>query len=173
MTKRTVIERNRRGNKMPNLMPGVPGTKEAYGISLIRGDASIRIPPAAFERYDLINGSLAVLATTHRGEGGFALLNKERAKDTIFEKFINRMHEIDTVYRFNDKAYALIVINNGKICLTSELMQAFHLGKGDRLMVVKSTTVAMSFTPIAIWKEKFARRGMFEAIENMGKLDEF
>ena len=158
---------------MPSLMPGTPGTKEAYGISVIREDLSIKIPPSAFERYDLINGGLVVLATTHRGEGGFALLNKERAAATVFERYINQMHEIETVYWFNDKAYALIVINNGKICLTSELLQAFHLGEGDRLMVVKSTTVAMSYTPIAIWKEKFAKRGMFEALENMSKLDEF
>jgi hypothetical protein len=121
----------------------------------------------------LINGGLVVLTTTHRGEGGFALLNKERAEATVFERYINQMHEIDAVYRFNDKVYALTVINNGKICLTFELVQAFHLGESDRLVVVKSTTVAMSYTPIAIWKEKFARRGMFQAIENMGKLTEF
>jgi hypothetical protein len=28
---------------MPSLMPGMPGTKEAYGISVIRGDF-IKIP---------------------------------------------------------------------------------------------------------------------------------
>ncbi len=158
---------------MPSLMPGMPGTKEAYGISIIREDSSVEIPPRAFERYDLINGGLVVLTTTHRGEGGFGLLNKERAEATVFERYINRMHEVDIVYWFNDRACALTAINNGKICLTFELMQAFHLKKGDRLMVVKSTTVAMSYTPIEIWKEKFARRGMFEAIENMSKLDEF
>ena len=158
---------------MPSLTPGTPGTKEAYGISVIREDESIKIPPKAFERYELTNGSLVVLITTHRGEAGLALLNKGRAEATVFEKYISRMHEIDTVYWFNDKAYALTVIKNGTIRLTPELMQAFHLVVGDRLMVVKSTTVAMSYTPIAIWKEKFAQRGMFEAIENMSKLDEF
>ncbi len=172
-TEWAVIEGNRRGSKMPSLMPGTPGTKEAYGISVIRRDLSIKIPPRAFERYDLINGGLVVLTTTHRDEGGFALLNKERAEATVFEKYINQMHEIDTVYWFNDKAYALTVVKNGTIRLTLELMQAFHLGESDRLLVVKSTTVAMSYTPIAIWKEKFAKRGMFEAIENMSKLDEF
>ena len=158
---------------MPSLMPGTPGTKEAYAISIIREDLSIKIPPRAFERYDLTNDSLVVLVTTHRGESGFALLNKERAEATIFKKYIDQMDETDEVYRFNDKAYALTAISEGKICLTSELMQAFLLEKGDRLMVVKSTTVAMSYTPIAIWKKKFAMREMFEAIENMSKLDVF
>ncbi len=158
---------------MPSLMPGTPGTKEVYGISVIRKDSSIKIPPAAFERYGLIDGGLVVLATTHRGEAGLALLNKERAEATVFEKYINQIHQADTVYRFNDKAYALTVVTEGKIRLTPDLMQAFHLEKGDRLMVVKSTTVAMSYTPVAIWKAKFAKRGLFEAIENISKLDEF
>ena len=40
-------------------------------------------------------------------------------------------------------------------------------------MSVKSTTVALSFTPADIWKAKFAKRGLAEAVANMDKLDEF
>ena len=41
---------------MPSLSPGTPGTKEAYGISIIRDDISITIPPKAFKHYGLAEG---------------------------------------------------------------------------------------------------------------------
>ncbi|ODS35634.1 MAG: hypothetical protein A7316_00725 [Candidatus Altiarchaeales archaeon WOR_SM1_86-2] len=158
---------------MPSLMPGMPGTKEVYGISVIREYLRIKIPPKAFERYGLTNGGLVVLTTTHKGEGGFALLNKKRTEAAVFERYISQMSEIDTVYWFNDKAYVLTQVSGGELCLTPEILEAFHLRENDNLMVVKSTTVAMSYTPIEIWKEKFTKRGLYEAIENMSKLEEF
>jgi hypothetical protein len=59
------------------------------------------------------------------------------------------------------------------VFLTEELLTVFNLKKGDRLMVVKSTTVTMSYTPIEIWKYKFEQRGLYEAVENMKKLEVF
>ena len=51
--------------------------------------------------------------------------------------------------------------------------ERIDLKKGDSLMAVKSTTIAISFTPVDIWKEKFESRGLFEAIENIKKLYEY
>lgn len=158
---------------MPSLMPGLPGTKEAYGVSVIREDLSITIPPQALERYGVINSELVLLTTTHRGEGGLAMMRKAKAEATVFGKYVNRIEETKTIYWFNDKAYALTTVVDGKVGLTPEMLKAFHLKQEDRLMVVKSTTVAMSYTPVEIWKEKFAQRGLEEAIENMSKLEEF
>ncbi len=158
---------------MPSLMPGMPGTKEAYGISIIRENYTITIPPKAFERYELEHDTSVLLTTTHRGEGGFALLKKEKAETTVFSKHINQIDETEAVYRFQEKAYVVTNLQNGKITLTPETLRAFHLAVGARLMVVKSTTVAMSYTPIEIWKAKFAQRGLDKAIENMEMLEEF
>ncbi len=58
---------------MPSLSPGMPGTKEAYGISLIRDDLSIVIPPKAFEHYGLTDGDIVLLSTTHIDEGWLKL----------------------------------------------------------------------------------------------------
>lgn len=158
---------------MPSLMPGTPGAKEVYGISIVREDLSFNIPPKAFTRYELKKGDLALLVTTHRGEGGVALLNKARAEAAVFKKFLSQMDTPDTVYWFQNKAYALTTVGDGRIYLTPTMLDAFHLKTGDRLMVVKSTTVAMSFTPVEIWKEKFFRHGLHEAIENISKLEVF
>ena len=158
---------------MPSLMPGMPGTKEAYGISIISPNGFIRIPPKAFARYALRAGEFAVATTTHRGEGGFALLNKSRAEATVFGKYIRQLEMPDVVHWFQKKAYALIRAGDGMIGLAPELLESFHLQPGDRLLVVKSTTVAMSFTPVDIWKDKFSRRGLTEAVGNMDKLQIF
>ena len=158
---------------MPSLEPGKPGTKEAYGISVVVPDGSIRIPPKAFARYELNERDFVVATTTHRGEAGFALLNKPRAEATVFRKYICQIKKPDVAYWFQGKAYALTRVSRGTIRLVPELLEAFHLKTDDRLMSVKSTTVALSFTPVEIWKAKFSKRDMTEAVANMDKLDVF
>lgn len=158
---------------MPSLSPGTPGTKEAYGISVIRDDLSVTIPPKAFEHYSLSDNDQVLLATTHIGEGGVALLIKEKAYASVFRNVIDMIRECDTIIIRNKRAYALTHVRNGKFFLTNSLMDAFRLKKGDRLIVIKSTTVAMSYTPVEIWKRKFVQRGLFETVENMKKLEEF
>ena len=158
---------------MPSLSPGMPGTKEAYGISVVAPDGTVRIPPKAFAHYRFRAGKLAVAATTHRGEPGFALLNKARAEATVFSKYISQLNASGEIRRFQDKAYALVCVGDGAIRLAPELLAAFHLKPGDRLMSVKSTTVALSFTPAEIWQDKLRRRGLFIAAANIDRLDVF
>ncbi|HOX84773.1 MAG TPA: hypothetical protein PKW76_07445 [bacterium] len=156
---------------MPSLMPGKAGTKEAYAIAVIGKDLRIAVPPGAMLHYRLQPDAAVLLMTTHRGEGGFALLPQARAAATVFAKYIDRIAAPEVVHRFQDKAYALTKLQGGRICLTGAMLQAFHLGVGARLLVVKSTTVALSYTPVEIWRAKFAQRGLHEAIENMAKLE--
>lgn len=158
---------------MPSLEPGRPGAKEVYEISLLAPGGTVPIPPKAFGHFALHAGDLAVAVTTHRGEGGFALLNKPRAEVTVFRKYVARLRQPDDVRWFQRKAYALVRLGNGRLRLASALRKAFHLKVGDRLMAVKSTTVALSLTPVEIWKAKFRRRGMHEAIANLDKLAVF
>ncbi len=156
---------------MPSLHPGLPGTKEAYGLSLIRAGGWVTLPPKAIAHYGLVDGDRVLLITTHRGEGGFALSREHTAAQSVFARFMAQLSAVDRVAWFKDKAYALTGFSAGKICLTSELLDAYHVTVGQRLMIVKSTTVAMSCTPVEIWEQKFAQRGLTVAVENMQKLD--
>lgn len=158
---------------MPSLMPGMPGTKETYGISIIKDNFSITIPPKAFERYGISNNDLVLLSTTHIGEGGLSILIKEKAYKTVFKRIIDKIENLNSIILEKNKAYTLTKIKEGKIFLNNDLLKAFNLKTGDKLMVVKSTTIAMSYTPIEIWKKKFEERGLFEAVENMKTLKEF
>jgi len=158
---------------MPSLMPGMPGTKEAYGICVVGPDGLVRIPPKAFAHYGFRAAELAVAVTTHRGEPGFALLNKARAEASVFRKYIEQLDRPDAVHGFNDKAYALLLVGRETIRLAPALLEAFHLHAGDRLLAVKSTTIALSFTPADIWKAKFRRRGLEQAVANMDRLEVF
>ncbi|NLG35559.1 MAG: hypothetical protein GX548_09425 [Lentisphaerae bacterium] len=158
---------------MPSLMPGTPGTKEAYGLSVVGNDGTVRIPPRAFAHYDFRADALAVAVTTHRGEAGFALLNKSRADASVFRKFVDRLDAPDAVHWFSHRAYALLLVGSGSVRLAPDLLDAFHLRPGDRLMSVKSTTVALSFTPVENWRAKFARRGLHAAAAAIDRLEVF
>ncbi len=158
---------------MPSLMPGMPGTKEAYGISTITQDSLVTIPPKAFEHYAYTPHTPVLLTTTHRGEGGFALIQHTKAETTVFAKFVHQIRERQVVQWFNEKAYVLTDANDGVVRLLPDMLEAFHLALGEQLLVIKCTTVAMSYTPLDIWKAKFAKRGLSEAISNMDTLERF
>jgi hypothetical protein len=158
---------------MPSLIPGMPGTKEAFGISLINDDGSINIPPKAYKHYGLANNTIVLLTSTHVGEGGLSILHKEKAFNSVFKTTIDKIETTNKPIWKKDRAYALTKLIDTKVILTTQLLDTFNLKIGDKLMVVKSTTIAISFTPIEIWKKRFEDRGLFEAIENMEKLIQY
>lgn len=156
---------------MPSLHPGLAGAKEVYGLSLIREGGRVILPPKAVAHYGLVEGDTVLLITTHRGEGGFAVSRQQTAACSVFARFTAQLAVPNTVYWFDTKAYALTGFTAGGVRLTPELLDAYHVQVGQRLMIVKSTTVAMSCTPVEIWERKFAQRGMLIEIENVQKLD--
>ncbi len=156
---------------MPSLHPGMPGTKEAYGLSLIREEGWVALPPKAIAHYGLVDGDRVLLITTHRGEGGFAVSREQRAVRSVFAPFMAQLTTLDTVAWFNDKAYTLTGFADGKIRLMPEMLEAYHVTVEQRLIIIKSTTVVMSCTPVEIWERKFTQRGLTVAVENMKKLD--
>ncbi|MBN1407627.1 MAG: hypothetical protein JW956_07560 [Calditrichaceae bacterium] len=158
---------------MPSLSPGTAGAKEVYGISVIRDDLSITIPPKAFTRYELTPDSFVLLITGRRGEPGFGLQNKKHSEKSVFAKHINQMDALNKIYLFQKKAWVLTRLKDSKLFLSDAMMKAFHLEIGIKLMVVKSTTITMSYSPIEMWKSKLAQHGFYEAIKNIDSLEEF
>lgn len=156
---------------MPSLSPGTPGAKEAYGISVIRDDYSICIPPLALKRYNIVNNDIVLLTSTRKGEGGLAILNYEKARQSVFNDIIGKIKDINLLVYERSRPYSLTTVLNQRIFLNQELIDAFNLEIGDKLLVIKSTTVAMSFSPVEIWKEKFKKRGFLDAIRNLDKLE--
>jgi len=158
---------------MPSLQPGTPSAKEAYGISRIREDLKFTIPPEAVERYGIMGNDAVVLVTGRRGEGGFGLIKKDTAMKSVFSRYVEQIQGIDQVNWFNRKAYTMIRVVDGRVQLTRDMLQAYCLEPGSRLLVVKSTTITMSFTPVEIWARKLAKHGFNEAIKNIENLEEF
>ena len=158
---------------MPSLMPGVPGAKEAYGVSVVRDDLTVAIPPRALERYGIADGDLVVLATAHRGESGFSLVNRKTAEATVLGRLTGQVSEANAVQWIRGRACALTTLDGGRIALTPEMAEAFQVKKGDRLLIIKGARVAMGCTPVEVWKQKLARKGFHQAIQNMEKLEEF
>lgn len=158
---------------MPSLSPGTSGAKEAYGISILREDLMIQIPPKALKRYNLADNDPVLLTSTRPGERGFANLNLEKAGKSIFKKVIDEIVGHDMVYWKNSRPYAITKVVNERISFNKELIDAFDLQPGERYLIIKSTTLAMSYTPVAIWKVKFEKIGFYESIKNMDSLEVF
>jgi hypothetical protein len=154
-------------------MPGMPGTKEAFGISKIKDDLTLRVPPKAISHYKISEQDFVILTTGHIGESGFGMIKKETALKSAFKKFAQEIKNCEEILYFSDRAYSMLKIDNGLTLLTKDVLKAFYLNPGDRLLVVKSTTVTMSFTPVEIWEKKFKKHGFYEAIENTKNLEEF
>lgn len=158
---------------MPNLMPGKPGTKEAFGISILNDNLTLRIPLKALAHYDILNTDHIILVTGHRGKSGFGLIKKTTGLKSVFGKFIKQLEFIEKLYSFNNRTYVLLKIINGTITLNENILEAYYIKIGERLLVVKSTTTTMSFTPVEIWIANFKKHGFYEAIQNLNKLEVF
>ena len=158
---------------MPSLMPGMPGTKEAFAISRIRDDLTLRVPPKAITHYKVCEHDYVILTTGHVGESGFGMIKKETALKSVFKKFVEQITSLEEILWFNYRAFVMLKIDNGVTRLTEDILKVFYLRIGDRLMVGKSTTVTMSFVPVEIWERNFKKHGFYEAIENMKKLEEY
>jgi hypothetical protein len=156
---------------MPSLSPGKPGAKEAYAICVLSEDNTIRIPPKAFSRYNLRDNELVLLTSTRKGECGFAIMNIDKAKESVFNKILEKINAIDTPVRINSRHYAVTMTKNGSITFNHDLLEAFELKTGERFIVIKSTSVAMSFNPVDIFTAKLRIHGFTEAISNIDKLE--
>jgi len=158
---------------MPNLMPGTPGTKEAFAISKIKNDLTLRVPPKAISHYKISEQDHVILTTGHVGKSGFGMIKKDTALKSVFNKFVKEINNCKEILMPGDRAYVMLEIHNGVTHLNDDVLKAFCLSVGNRLIVVKSTTVTMSFTPVEIWENKLKKHGFYEAIENMKKLEEY
>lgn len=158
---------------MPNLMPGKPGTKEAFGISKVHDDYTIVIPPKAIQHYQISDSDYILLITGQRGKAGLGMIRIKTGLNSIFKKYIEKVKQVEKVYWMDDRAFVMLKIKKGSVKTNLDILKAFLIDIGDCLLVVKSTTVTMSFTPVETWKEIFKKHGFMEAIENMKKLEIF
>jgi len=156
---------------MPSLSPGTAGAKEAFGISIIRENYTIKIPPNALAHYNISDHDRVLLTTGHTGGSGFGLIKKDTVERSVFKKSADQLVDIGDLRWFGKRAYVLLDITDGVIRLNDEILKAFYLKIGDKLVAVKSTTVTMSCTPTDVWISVFKRHGFSEAIENLEKLE--
>jgi len=156
---------------MPSLSPGTAGAKEAFGISIIRENYTIKIPPNALAHYNISDHDRVLLTTGHTGGSGFGLIKKDTVERSVFKKSADQLVDIGNLRWFGKRAYILLDIADGVIRLNDEILKAFYLKTGDKLVAVKSTTVTMSLTPVDVWQKIFEKHGFTEAIKNMEKLE--
>ena len=83
---------------MPNLMPGKPGTKEAFGISKVHDDYTIVIPPEAIHHYRINDLDYILLITGHRGKSGLGMIRKKIGLNLVFKKYIEKVERVGNVY---------------------------------------------------------------------------
>ena len=158
---------------MPSLMPGIPGAKEAYGISIIQENCKIKIPPKACKRYGIHKNDLALLITGRKQESGFGLIKKKTAVNTVFKKYLEQLYNPNDIFINNGQSFALVKIIDYYIEMTPEILKAFYLNTSNKLISIKSTTVTIGFNLLEVWIDKMKKHGFNEAIKNTSKLEIF
>ncbi len=156
---------------MASLSPGTAGAKEAFAISVIRDDYALQIPPKAMAHYGISDQDQVLLTTGHVEGSGFGLIKKATVERSVFKKCADQLNAIGDLRWFGKRAYVLLDITDGVIRLNAEILKAFLLKIGDKLVAVKSTTVTMSLTPVEVWQKVFEKHGFTEAIKNLEKLE--
>jgi hypothetical protein len=134
---------------MPQL---VKGGKHTFGWSKVGSDGRIAIPPDAFAEYKFIEGEKAFLLSGSKTSGGFGLTTSRLlGKSPIFEMILTqpelsgfKIPEGQAV-QIRSRIFCWVVIQDQCIFVPAETLQHYGIEKGDRLLVVRGSGLALGF----------------------------
>ena len=134
---------------MPQL---VKGGKNAFGWSEVSENGTIVIPPDAFSEYHFTDGEKLILISGSKTSGGFGLSKLEVIQKS--ELFTNlRSYPELTEYRINEgetvkiktKIYCWVSVQNRNIKIPLKTLQLYGIQKGDSLLTVRGSNLALGF----------------------------
>ena len=134
---------------MPRL---VKGGKYVYGWSRIGDDGSITIPPEALVEYGLLEGESVIVMPGSRRSGGFGLARAEKLEQSPVGAFLNECPELASfdlpegeVAEIDGRHYCWVAVRDGSVRLPPEMLSAYGIGAGGRLLVGRGSHMAISF----------------------------
>ncbi|MFX0042668.1 MAG: hypothetical protein ACFE8L_07135 [Candidatus Hodarchaeota archaeon] len=131
----------------------VKGGKYLFGWSKLGNDGRIKIPPEAFEEYNLKQEKNCILFSGSKISGGFGLSSVHILKNSIMNEVLKKNplltnYEIPegTIIEFNNKKYCWIAIHDDNyIYLPQETLKAFEIENSILLLSGRGSHLAIGF----------------------------
>ncbi|MFW9939488.1 MAG: hypothetical protein ACFFFT_00510 [Candidatus Thorarchaeota archaeon] len=135
---------------MPQL---VKGGKYIFGWSKVGKEGKIRIPPEAYEEYNLKKDIYAILFSGSKTSGGFGLSSVRILKNSVMKDVLEQNNKLakykiaeGEVVQFKNRKYAWVEIReDGIIYLPKNTLEAFKINYNDLLLSGRGSYLAIGF----------------------------
>ncbi|MFX1571838.1 MAG: hypothetical protein ACFFB0_03740 [Promethearchaeota archaeon] len=131
----------------------VKGGKYLFGWSKVGHQGKVKIPPKAYEEYNLKQDKCAILFSGSKTSGGFGLSSVRILKNSIMKELIDKNTSLakykipeGEIIESNNKKYCWVTILKDKsIFLPERTLKAFEINKNDTLLSGRGSHLAIGF----------------------------
>ncbi len=135
----------------------VKGGKYVFGWSLVHTSGRIIIPQEAYNEYNFTGVARLVLISGSSTSGGFGLITVKELKNTPFKEILETLGYSKKDNNFNTPELKLVKIRKNRyfcwvrldkknyFILSPEVLDAYGVRVGDKLLVVRGSGHALSF----------------------------
>jgi len=131
----------------------VKGGKYIFGWSRVGDKGEIRIPPEAFQEYDLKNYENLILIPGSKRSGGFGLSSIEKFKKFPIGAVLEKNPQLATfqvpegnALQIDQKTFCWVKQDNsGTIIVPLVTLKKYGISNGDFLLVVRGSHLAVGF----------------------------
>lgn len=135
---------------MPQL---VKGGKYIFGWPKVGKEGKIRIPPEAYEEYNLKEDKCVILFSGSKTSGGFGLSSIRILKNSIMKEVLEKNTKLaqfkipeGDVIKFKNKKYAWVQISEeGNIFIPEGTLEEFKIKYNDLLLSGRGSHLAIGF----------------------------
>ncbi len=128
------------------------GGKYVFGWSQISENGAVVIPAEAVDEYGLKTGTEVILISGSKSSGGFVMAIKSLLKKSQMGSILTMNPELDgkqsaegQIVKIGDRKYCLSKVgDNNTIVLNAQILEAFGIGAGDRLLSVRGSYIGVS-----------------------------
>ncbi|XHH10214.1 MAG: hypothetical protein ACFCUE_06170 [Candidatus Bathyarchaeia archaeon] len=133
-------------------MPQIgPGGKFVFGWSQIRDDLTIKIPDVAVDEYQIAIEGKVILMPGSKKTGGFGvsrreLLNNSKLKCILDDNPMLNSYTVEEgkLVKYKNRLYCwLKIFENGSFKVNDEILKAFSIKKGCRLLAIRGSNLAV------------------------------
>jgi hypothetical protein len=122
------------------------GGKYTYAWVTISDTGSIAVPSETVKDYGFELDELVVLLSGSKSSGGFSVVPERNLIDSPLNPLKeNEDMQEDKVQVLRDRPFAVSRFKGDGVYLTMEVLEAFGLEKGDRLLVIRDSRMGPSF----------------------------
>ena len=134
---------------MPQL---VKGGKNTYGWSKVNESGRIAIPPDAYEEYNFKTEKYAYLLSGSKKSGGFGLTTLNALRNSFFSdilidhpELLNPELKFRKHIKHRSRIFCIVPFEKMSITLPLDVLDLYGITKGNRLLTVRGSCIALGF----------------------------